>query len=67
MNGKKENSKSLTEIIEFLDKKAEEQALISLGEKGYYDHQKILNLLDSMENKEEEFVLLSGEMNAYLG
>ena len=67
MNGKKENGKSLAEIIEFLDKRAKEQALISLGEKGYHDYQKTLNLLDSMENKEEEFVLLSGEMNAYLG
>ncbi len=67
MDGKNGNGKSLVDIIEYLDKKAKEQVLISLGENGYQDYQKTLNLLDSMENKKEEFVLLSGEINAYLG
>ena len=67
MDGKNGSGKSLVDIIEYLDKKAKEQVMISLGENGYQDYQKTLNLLDSMENKKEEFVLLSGEINAYLG
>ncbi len=66
MYSKKKNGKSLGEIIELLDKKAREQALITLGEKGYKDYQKTINFLDSSENKKEDFILLSGEINAYL-
>jgi len=67
MSDKKKSGKSLVEMIELLDKKAREQGLITFGEKGYDDYQKAINLLDSMKNKEEDFILLSGEMNAYLG
>ncbi len=67
MDSEKKSGKSLVEIIELLDKETRKQALITLGEKGYNDYQKTMDLLDSMENKEEDFILLSGEMNAYLG
>ena len=62
-----ENARNLKEMVDFIERQANEEALKLFGEEKYKEYKKILNILDATSEEERSFSYIVGEINAYLG
>jgi len=62
-----ENARNLKEMVDFIERQADEEALKLFGEEKHKEYKRILNILDATWEEDCSFSYVVGELNAYLG